>query len=79
MLFSDSSLLILLLNGIFLSLAKIAMIKPGKPAPDPKSIRLLVFLSIKSITCELSKKCLVHISLIVDFPIKFSVLLDLIR
>ena len=36
------------------------------------------FLSIKSMACALSRKCLIHISFIVDFPTKFRFLLEFI-
>ena len=39
------------LKGIFLSFKANAKTIPGKPAPDPKSKRLVSFLSIKSMTC----------------------------
>ncbi len=61
------------------SLAAIARINPGKPAPLPKSIKFLSFLSIKSMSWKESKKCLCHMSFIVDFPIKFRLLLAFIN
>ena len=45
---------------------------PGKPAPEPKSVHVLMsFLSIKSIVCILSAICLDFIELSVLLLIKF--------
>ena len=50
------------LNSGFFGFIKMAKTIPGRPAPEPRSVHILMsFLSIKSIVCALSKICLVFI------------------